>query len=104
MQTQSAAAAQTPAAILIDQLGNMTFRMLGVSSLVALPNGLQFGIKGSKAANKLVITVDATSDTYDVQAWRVTRKACDLVTEQSGVYVDRLHQTIQSMTGLYTRI
>jgi len=96
----------TIAKTLFSQLGNQTFAMLGsAGSIVATERGLMFAVKGCRAGNKLVIEL-AANDTYTVALWKVNgRKAqCDKVRELEGVYADALLRTIESLTGLRTRL
>ncbi len=88
---------------IVSQLGQLTLRMLGAKDLVAIENGLQFGIRGSKVANKIVIKLDP-SDTYTVQFWTVRGAKMAMRAEVSDVYVDSLHTMIETHTGLYTRL
>lgn len=85
------------------QLGGITLSMLGAKDEVALPDGVQFRIRGSKKGNKLVIKLDP-DDTYVVEFWKIRGINFTLVEKASGVYVDSLHKVIESMTGLYTRL
>jgi len=60
------------------QLGNMALMMLGAKDLCSVDQqlgGLQFRIRGSKSANKIVIILDP-SDTYTVQFWTVRGVKC----------------------------
>lgn len=93
------------AAILWKQIGNGTLAMLGASGLVNLPNGVQFSIKGCRYGNKLVIKLGA-DDMYTVELWKIGRKATAIakVDEAGYVFADALHSTIETMTGLYTRL
>jgi len=87
---------------IIAQLGNVTLSMLGATKLVSTSNGLQFAIKGSKRCNKIVIEL-AANDTYTVTSWKVGRTNLTQVEQCEGVYVDSLHATIKTLTGLETR-
>jgi hypothetical protein len=89
------------AQIIAAQLGGLTLKMLGATELVAFADGLQFRIKGSRKANKIVIKLDP-SDTYTVTFWR--SRDWTKVAEVEGVYVDALHSTIETHTGLYARL
>lgn len=94
----------TVASTIRSQLG-VALAMLGANSLVALPNGLQFGIKGCKTVNKIVITLEPT-DVYTVAFWRINARKFDMVqvAEVGEVYADSLHSTIAAHTGLATRL
>jgi hypothetical protein len=96
---------------LLKQIGRGTLAMLGAGTLVALDEtrtrrgGLQFSIKGCKRGNKLVIELDP-SDTYNVQLYRLRNHGldCKLIEEVPFVYVDSLHDTIKTLTGLEVRL
>lgn len=88
---------------LFSQIGPRTFAMLGAHGIVATEAGLQFSIKGCKAGNKLVITL-AADDTYTVELWKVRGADFHRIAGHSGVYVDSLHLTIETLTGLRTRL
>lgn len=92
------------AKIIVEQLGNLTLSMIGAHQLVALPDGLQFGIKGSRKVSKIVIKLDAGTDTYTVAFYKGRGLSLQPVGESlEGVYVDALHRVIASATGLSTR-
>ncbi len=85
------------------QLGRGALMMLGAKDLLTIENGLQLTIRGSKIANKIRIVLDP-SDTYTVSFYRVRAGSCVEVASVPGVYVDSLHKTIETATGLYTSI
>jgi hypothetical protein len=98
------AAMTTIAQTLRDQIGSRTFAMLGAPLIVAMPNGLMFGIgTNAKKVTKLVITLDP-SDTYTVKAYAGRGVKIREVEAVSDVYADCLHRTIESMTGMYTSL
>lgn len=87
-----------------EQLGRMALAMIGARDLVGTSDSLAFRIgRNAKAINKLVIRLDP-SDTYTVQAWRLRGTNAILVEEMSDVYCDMLHDVIERLTGLYTRL
>ncbi len=84
---------------LLKQLGT-ALPMMGAKDFVDLGYGMSFKIQGSKRGNKIVITLATDSDTYIVDLWRgITR-----VGSVEGVHVEQLHSTLESLTGLYTRL
>lgn len=85
---------------IVAQLGNRALFMLGAQHLLAIESGLQFAVRGSKLANRIVIKLDAGTDTYTVQFWKVRGASCKQVSEYEMVYVDSLHRLIESETGL----
>ena len=92
------------AQIIADQLGQRTLYMIGASRLVGAKNSLMF--KVGRNANKVThlrITLDP-SDTYTVEALAI--RGISIVTKgkATDVYVDSLHRTIESLTGLRTRL
>jgi len=89
---------------IVQQLGNLALSMMGAYQLVALDDGLQFAIRGSRAVSKIVIKLDAGTDTYTVSFHTGRGLALKLVSESDGVYVDALHRVIESATGLATRL
>lgn len=89
-----------------ESLGGGTLFMLGAKNLVDHGDGLSFRVRGSKRVNYVKITLDP-SDTYSVEFKKIGRAPSFKVTEVSDfsmVYVDRLHDLIESETGLYTRM
>ncbi|MHA1572968.1 MAG: hypothetical protein ACTSX8_03155 [Alphaproteobacteria bacterium] len=101
--TNNPAIAQT----LIDQLGNLTFRMLGAKDLLDLGNGLSFRIRGSRTCNYIAIELDTATDTYTVRTAKIGRAPSYKVSNdetQAGVYADMLHTLIESASGLCARM
>lgn len=90
----------TVAKTIATQIGNRAFFMLGARDLVAVEQGLQFAIRGTKVANK----VRVGDDTYTVEFWKCRGLNQKLVSSREGVYVDRLHATIEAQTGLRTSL
>lgn len=85
------------------QIGGRAFLMLGAKDLLAIENGLQFKIRGSRNANVVQIVLDA-SDTYTVTFQKGRGLNWRTVAEVSDVYADSLHRVIESNTGLYTSL
>jgi hypothetical protein len=95
---------QQVARIILKQLGPVTLAMLGARDLVASDNWLQFGIQGSpKKITKVRITL-APDDTYTVEFYRGRGVNIEQAAAYESVYVDSLHDLIESETGLYTRM
>lgn len=93
----------TVAKTIATQIGNRAFFMLGARDLVAVEQGLQFAIRGTKVANKVRVVL-AGDDTYTVEFWKCRGLNQKLVSSREGVYVDRLHATIEAQTGLRTSL
>lgn len=88
---------------LIKQLGT-ALPMMGAKDLVAGNDALYFRIgRNPKGVNKVSITLAA--DLYTVTAFKVDRYGNWTQKGQAeGVYADQLHQVLESLTGLYTRL
>jgi len=93
----------TVAQNILAQLGGLTMKMLGAHTLLDTGQGLRFAIRGSKVCSKIEITLDP-SDTYTVTFWKGRGLNWTKAAELEGVYVDSLHDLIQTHTGLYTRL
>lgn len=90
-----------------DQLGS-ALRMIGAKNLAGDANSLRFSImRGAKdGINKIIIRLDP-SDTYTVEFWKIGRAPafkCDQISTHSDIYVDSLHDLIERVTGLATRM
>lgn len=94
----------TVAATILAQLGGRALYMLGAQMIVTSDDGVQFAIRGSQKASKIVIKHDAASDTYTVSFWKGRGLNIRQVSEVERVYVDSLHRVIESATGLYTSL
>jgi hypothetical protein len=88
---------------IVEQLGNGTLAMLGARNLLAGERDLTFKIMGSKKATHIKIAL-AADDTYTVTFMKVRSLNVTTVAEETMVYVDSLHKTIEAHTGLYTRL
>jgi hypothetical protein len=77
--------------------------MLGAKDLAGDKDSLRFRIRGSKAANLIVVRL-AADDTYTVEFYKLRGMNCPMVKSFEGVYVDSLHRVIESFTGLATRL
>lgn len=88
---------------ILEQLGNKAIVMLGASQFVGSNDSLQFAIKGSKQASKIVITL-ASDDTYTIAFWKGRGINIKRVVEVEGVYAECMHKTIEANTGLYTSL
>lgn len=87
-----------------DQIGHKTFTMLGTKTKVADTNSLTFDIRGCKTINKICIVYMSRMDDYTIEFYKVSRADCVKVTRMEEVQVDQLHQIIEDVTGLYTRL
>ena len=98
---------QTPdvAATIYQQLGHGTIVMLGAFHLQKNENSLAFRFRGSRKANHLRIELEA-GDTYRMIFTKIRPRkfTFDKVYEESGLYFDQLHATIEEVTGLATRL
>jgi hypothetical protein len=99
----SAPSDMTVAKEIARQIGGLAFRMMGTTTKVGDATSLLFDVRGSRTANKVRVTLEA-SDTYTVTSYKVGRApACDfkVVAEASDVYDDNLRDVIEAQTGLY---
>jgi hypothetical protein len=68
--------------------------------------GLQVSIgRGAKdGINRLIVTLDRGSDTYDMEFWRIGNRGLSTkkVAEASGVYADSLQRVFTSKTDFHT--
>lgn len=81
------------------QLGHHAHVMMGAHSPIALADGYKVRIKGCPLGNCLMIQLDP-SDTYNVSLWSIRGANARQADRVDGIYVDRLHATIEKMTGL----
>jgi len=94
-----------PYAVTIDQLGGVgrLATMIGARDFVQDNDGrtIQFGFKGSRKANKVRITLEA-SDTYTVEFFKYNRRTfeCPIVASFEDVHADMLRDVFESTTGL----
>ncbi len=88
---------------ILSQLGPGTLAMLGAKDLVALEDGLQFRIQGSRKVSKIVIKLEP-SDTYTIEFWKGRGWEWNMVADQSFVYAESMHATIKTHTGLEVRL
>ena len=92
-----------------DQIGSRAFFMLGAAKkpLVAIENGLQFGVgRNAKSVThvRIVLTPD---DLYTVEFSNVSMRRAEMVKileTVEGVYADQLRAVIETGTGLYTSL
>jgi hypothetical protein len=86
-----------------DQLGRVALFAIGARNLVGGETFLQFGIgRNAKGVNKIRIEL-MPDDTYTVSFWFVRKAYLRLIAQETDVYVDSLHDSIDRNTGLYTR-
>ena len=98
-----------PADIIVQQLGRpgRALNMLGAKSLLAIEDGkgLQFRIgRNPKGVSSIGIVLDEASDTYTVAFWRIRGLDITKLSEHEGIHADRLHDLLESETGLRTRL
>ncbi|MDA8137021.1 MAG: hypothetical protein M0036_00085 [Desulfobacteraceae bacterium] len=96
------------AVTIYEQLGGGRMRvMIGFKDGIALENGLQFGFKGCRKANKCVVRLSAL-DLYDVVFYhanlRNIENPCPEVGRFESVYADKLVGVFEEFTGLRTRL
>lgn len=92
------------AGTILQQLGRGTLAMLGAHTFVSSFNSLTLRIKGCPKINCIKIELDV-SDTYTMTFYKVGGKRMLVtVATETGVYVDCLHRTIETHTGLATRL
>jgi hypothetical protein len=108
MNTATTSESHPVAYTILQQLGNMAVRMLGANSFLGSATSLTFKIgHNAKSVSHLRITLEP-SDTYKVEAIRVRRikgiLTSKVVETREDVYVDSLHKTIETLTGLYTKL
>lgn len=87
------------------QIGHRAFVMMGARDLAGDQNSLRWRVgRNGKGVNLVQVQLDP-DDTYTVRSYRVRKvnhvPQATVVAEQSGVYVDSLHSTIEGQTGLY---
>ena len=97
-----------------NQLGRAALALLGAHTFVDLGDGLQFGIRGCEAINRIEIVLDPC-DTYTVHFAKVEVErhkkngigfaeiTITRVNTVTDVYCDMLHDIIEEETGLLTR-
>lgn len=91
---------QTIAAAILAQLGgNRLVAMTGANGFLNLENGLQFKFKGSKKANCVRITLEA-SDLYTVEFFKIKGYDAPSVSKHTGLYDVALKPTFERLTGL----
>lgn len=108
------------ASTIIRQMGgkNLLNLMVGAHDIYATDKGVQFGFKGSKKANKVVIELNDL-DLYDIKFYKIpalragkngfdidkfnalVEKAKTPVETIEGSYNDMLIQVFEKVTGLY---
>jgi len=95
------------AKIIREQLGERALFMLGAKSFIAASDFFEFEVMQNALRVTHVRITLTPSDTYTLRFFRVGRAPRYALTERAqveGVYVDRLHETIEEHTGLLTRL
>lgn len=89
---------QEVASEILRQLGGNRFiAMTGAKNFVAIESGIRFRLPRNKFMS---ITLNGR-DEYDMQ---YLTSAANVISENTDVNVENLHETFTAMTGLYTRI
>lgn len=84
------------------QIGNRALFFLGAKNLMGTADSLAFRVgRNAKGVNYVVVKL-MPSDTYHVEFRSVRGTSNKLKSEVTDVYVDSLHCTIESGTGMYT--
>lgn len=84
-----------------DQIGNRAFVMMGATNLLGSSDSLQFKVgSNAKKVTHVRIVLDK-SDTYTVSFHRCHGASIKELASVSDVYVEQLHPTIETHTGLY---
>ena len=97
---------------ILSQIGNGALYLIGAKkpTMAIIDNGVSFKIgKNSKGVNQINIKLNSL-DTYDIKYLWTWFNHSDLelkskiVSEDKGVYSDKLRQSIEKNTGLYTNL
>lgn len=92
------------ATIIRDQLGHKTLYMIGAKNLLATENSLSFKImRNAKGVSHVKITL-TSMDEYDMQFLSCRAGNVKIKSEVKGRHFNELHETIESNTGLYTKL
>lgn len=88
------------------QIGHQAFFMLGAKDFVCSDqeNYLMFRIRGSKKWNKIKIKYNAGHDLYEMTFYKIWKYGVRSEKTVTGIYCDMLHETIETETGLYTKL
>lgn len=83
------------------QLGNKFVVMTGANTFVGSDVSLQFRIgRNAKSVNVVAVTLDRTTDTYEVFFYSVRGTKCTEKANACGVYADALARTIGDTLGM----
>ena len=85
------------------QLGKKALYMMGmkhVSSSDEKMGALNIRFTGSKKCNHVKIVLNF-QDTYDITFYKIRGMDYKIIAEYEDIYVDQLHDIIESETGLY---
>ena len=76
--------------------------MIGAKNFVAIGNGLQFTVgRNAKSVKWIQIILDIGQDSYNFRALKANAQ---VAFEIDDVYVDMLHDLIETSTGMYTKL
>lgn len=92
------------AQIISKQIGGSALFMIGAKNLVNHGDALSFRIgRNSKSVNYVKITL-TPADLYDVEYGYIRGTTYKVRSEEQGIYVDMLHDSIERNTGMYTSL
>ncbi len=90
---------------ILEQLGGNRFQtMVGPKDMVAIENGLQFGLKrgfAKNTINKVVIKLNGL-DLYDVTFYNIRGINIKEIETETNLYADQLQSVFTKVTGLET--
>lgn len=86
-----------------NQLGVGTLLMLGAQTLTGSSDSLGFRIRGSRKVSHISVRL-GPSDTYTVEFIKCGGGTRKVVESCPDIYADSLHDCIQRVTGLETRM
>jgi hypothetical protein len=90
--------------IIAQQLGNKALFMIGAKNIVAGPDYLQFRLgRNANSWNVLKIRLNGL-DLYDMTFYRIRKLKITSQKTIDNIYVDQLHDIIESETGLRTSL
>lgn len=90
--------------IIAQQLGHKALFMIGAKNIVAGPDFLQFRLgRNTSSWNALKIRLNGL-DLYDLTFYQIRKLKVASKKTIDNIYVDQLHETIESETGLCTSL
>ena len=87
------------------QIGHQARMMMGAKNPVGSEDSLTLKIgRGAKgSAGFLKVTLDP-NDTYTVETIRVRKLVPTVVEQESGIYADQIHESIERITGFFLKL